>query len=199
MSPFLRICVSLVLAATLHGAPCSAESTRAGVRLVWEAKTGTETCLAREELERLAEIQLEREVFARGDVEVESVIRVRIERSPDASGFKAFVWAERTQPSVAAPPSAEVRELGVAGDCRLLDEQLVLVVALLVDTELGGADKAASVDVAEPAAPEPPAPPPPREEMQPLGPVSSAPNWETAQRRARWGFEADAAAAAGAG
>jgi hypothetical protein len=194
--PFLRICASLVLAIALHGTPCSAEPTRASVRLVWDANTGTEKCLTQDELERLVEVQLDREVFARGDVEVENLIRVRIEPSSETGGFKAVVSADRTEPNAAVPRSPEVRELFAAGDCRLLDEQLILVVALLVDTELGSAEKA---DPPEPVAPEPPEPPPSPEETQPLGPVSSAPNWETAQRTARWGFEADAAAAAGAG
>ena len=187
------------LAVAFHSTPSAAQPSAARARIVWDAGAGTGGCLSREELERLVEVQLEREVFAKGDAEAETVIRVRLERSTEASGFRALVWAEGAELTASATRPAEVRELSTAADCRSLDEQLVLVVALLADTEPGGTEKAAPVDVAEPSAPEPPEPPAPPTEVQPLGPVSSAPNWETAQRKARWSFEADAAAAAGAG
>jgi hypothetical protein len=47
--------------------------------------------------------------------------------------------------------------------------------------------------------PEPEPPPDKQDEIQPLGPVTTAPGWEAAQREARFRYEADLAAATGFG
>ncbi|HVR19125.1 MAG TPA: hypothetical protein VMS65_05505, partial [Polyangiaceae bacterium] len=98
-------------------------------------------------------------------------------------------------PGAGPMPPGVVRELSGAR-CRDLDEPLALVVALLADEE---GDSTPSAVVNEEALPEPEPEPTPKEDVQPLGPVTTAPRWEASQNEARWSYEGDLAFATGFG
>ncbi len=187
-----------VAAAFLWAARARAEEeVTAQVRLVWEAGTGTEGCVTQAELERLVEVELERAVFVPDEASATRVVRVRLERDAAKGGFRALVTSgsagESAQPSV---PGVE-RELE-ARECRDIDEPLALVVALLADADESSQEPAPETKD-EPLPPPEPEPPVGKDEIQPLGPVTTAPGWEAAQREARWGYEVDVAAALGIG
>jgi len=142
------------------------------------------------------EAQLGREVFARDGAPARTTVGVRIEHGPAGVGYRAVVAIQSNEPTPSAEPLESARELQSYTDCRALDEQLALVVALLVDDEL----KQPVAVEPPPPAPEPePEPPAPEEPVQSLEPVSSAPNWEATYGDAPWRFEGDASAATGVG
>jgi hypothetical protein len=188
--------LSAVLAASTVAVRARAEGEQESIRLLWEAGPGTETCLTPDELVKLVEVELERSVLVLGDGPAERAIRVRLERDAVNGGFRVFVTSEATNDAApAARPAPGVERELAARECRDIDEPLALVVALLAD-----ADAPPEPPVAKDEAP--PAPgkaPDPNDEIQPLGPVTTAPGWEAAQRDARWRYELDAAAAVGFG
>jgi hypothetical protein len=192
---FLSCAAAGSLAAVLSagGARAEGEATTT-VRLVWEAEAGTEGCLTRAELEKLVEVELERAVFVADEAPATRVIRVRLGRDAEKGGFRALVTSE--SPGGDAPrsePGVE-RELA-ARECRDIDEPLALVVALLAD-----ADESPPPETKQEALPPPePEPEVRQDEIQPLGPVTTAPGWEAAQRDARWSYELDIAGAVGVG
>lgn len=141
--------------------------------LLLDAGTLGERCISKPELEQAVQAQLGRVVFVEAGAASGLLVRVVLEESAPGH-FRARVTSEAVPPTGAS--AASTRELEASGDCRALDEQLALVVALLVDAE----------PVPPPAPPEPPAepePPPPPEPpaapIQDTGPVSSAPSWES--------------------
>lgn len=146
---------------------------RAHASLELDAGSLGERCASKSELEQAVQAQLGRVVFVESGTPPAVVVRVRLEeRAPGR--FHAAVASEVVPATAPAPSST--RELEAAGDCRALDEQLALVVALLVD-----ADPTRSLAAPEPApTPEsPPEPPPEPPPVQDTGPVSSAPSWES--------------------
>ena len=185
------------LATSLLAPPARGESTeQASIRLVWDAGPGTETCLTAGELAKLVEVELERGVFVTGDAPAERLIRVRLERDAVKGGFRAFVTSEESDANAPRTKPGVERELE-ARECRDIDEPLALVVALLADADAAPAEPA--VETKEEALPPPEPAPDPNDEIQPLGPVTTAPGWEAAQREARWRYELDAAGAVGFG
>jgi hypothetical protein len=164
-----------------------------------EAGDGTETCVTRAELERLVEVELERSVFVSDEATAARIIRVRLERDAAKGGFRALVTSENAGDEAleARPTPADPREVA-ARECRDIDEPLALVVALLADS---GDAQPESAQTQEEALPPPESEPltEGNDEIQPLGPVTTAPGWEAAQRDARWGYEAEVAAAIGVG
>jgi hypothetical protein len=185
------------LATSPFAARAQGESAeQASVRLAWEAGPGTETCLTEGELKKLVEVELERSVFVSGDVPAERVIRVRLERDVAKGGFRAFVTSEESDATAPRAKPGVERELE-ARDCRDIDEPLALVVALLADADAPPPEPVA--ETKEEALPPPEPSPDPNDEIQPLGPVTTAPGWEAAQRDARWRYELDAAGALGFG
>ena len=196
---FGSFCLFFAVFALAENARSADEAVSAAspVRLVWEAKPGTETCLSAAELERLVEVELEHSVFGANEVSATRIIRVRLERDAARGGFRALVASEPAEPNPGAPPAPPgvVRELsGVR--CRDLDEPLALVVALLADEE---GESTASAVVDEEALPDPEPVPTAKEDVQPLGPVTTAPRWEASQNDARWSYEGDLAFATGFG
>jgi hypothetical protein len=187
--------VATLLAMAFFAATASAQESAPRARLVWQPGPGTESCVSSQELQQLVEVQLGREVFARGETVATATLRVTLETAPKSKGFRALVRAER-EATTQGEPEPPARELVSESDCRALDEQLTLVVALLVDAEM-------SRPPPPPVDPEPPPPPPepepPPQEAQPLGPVSAAPGWDAAQKNAPWRFELDLAGAVGIG
>jgi hypothetical protein len=170
------------------------------VRLVWEAGSGTETCIGPSELERLVEVELERAAFVEDEAAAARVIRVRLERDAVKGGFRALVTSEVKDvnaPAGGSAPGVE-REL-MARECRDIDEPLALVVALLADADASSPESVAPAKDETLRAPEPEKTPGPEDEIQPLGPVTTAPGWERAQKNARWRYELDAAGAVGFG
>jgi hypothetical protein len=172
----------------------------AWVRLIWEAEAGTEACLTRAELERLVEVELERSVFVSDDAATARILRVRLERDTAKGGFRALVTRENAGNDVPVerPAPAAAREV-TARECRDIDEPLALVVALLADADETPPESALETKEEELPPPEPEPPPDKQDEIQPLGPVTTAPGWEAAQREARFRYEADLAAATGFG
>lgn len=144
-----------------------------------EAGPDTASCLSAAELVQAAEAQLGRPAFAAAGAHAETLLRVRLERTRD--GFRARVALENAEEPQIGAEALAARELETRDDCRALDEQLALVVALLADSS------------GEPTAPEavaaPPEPPPP--EPPEAGPVSTAPGWERA-RSGPWMLALDA-------
>jgi hypothetical protein len=139
--------------------------------LVFEAGDLADRCVSKAELEQAVQAQLGRVVFVEAEATPTVIVRVRLEESAPGR-FRAVI---ASGPASGAPDAAsDARELEASADCRALDEQLALVVALLVDAE----------PAPPPPAPEPPPPPPPPEPppppVQDTSPVSSAPNWESA-------------------
>jgi len=197
---FLSCAAAGCLAVSLCVAPARADGADpSGVRLVWEAGAGTETCLARAELERLVDVELERAVFVNDEGAAARVIRVRLERD-EKGDFRALVTRERASDDSAAPQAvpAAPREV-TARECREIDEPLALVVALLADADEAPPEPPVEKKDEPPPPPEPAPPPDKRDEIQPLGPVTTAPGWEAAQRDARFRYEADVAGATGLG
>lgn len=131
-----------------------------------------ERCVSKAELEQSVQAQLGRVVFVEAGTPAKLLVRVRLEeRAPGQ--FHASVASEPVPATPDAP--ASTRDLEATGDCRALDEQLALVVALLVD-----ADPVPPSPPPEPdPAPEPPPEPPPSPPVQDTSPVSSAPSWES--------------------
>jgi hypothetical protein len=142
----------------------------AHARLELEAAPG-ERCISASELEQAVQAQLGRVAFVASGAPATLLVRVRIDESAPGH-FRAAVWSEPVPPTVDAPTNQ--RELEATGDCRSLDEQLALVVALLVDSDPEPAPSPPQQEL-EPPPPEPPAPP-----IQDTSAVSSAPSWESA-------------------
>lgn len=128
-------------------------------------------CISAAEIEQSVQAELGRVVFAEPAGVATLEVRVRIVEDAPAR-FRAVITSGPADPQAATASNAAERELEATGDCRTLDEQLALVVALLVD-----ADPVAEVPEPLPAAPEPEPPSPP---VQDTSPVSSAPSWESA-------------------
>jgi hypothetical protein len=151
---------------------CAGAATEASphARLELEAASG-ERCISTPELEQAVQAQLGRVAFVESGAPAALLVRVRIDESAPGR-FRAAVWSETVPPAVDAPTNQ--RELEATGDCRALDEQLALVVALLVDSDPDPAPAPPEPEP-QPAPPEPPAPP-----IQDTSAVSSAPNWESA-------------------
>jgi len=180
-------------------APARAEGEApSGVRLAWEPGAGTETCLTQAELERLVDVELERAVFVKDEAAAARVIRVRLDRN-ERGEFRALVTSESAGGDGAAPrPPAAPREV-TARECREIDEPLALVVALLADADEAPPGPPVETKNEPPPPPKPEPPPEKPDEIQPLGPVTTAPAWEAAQRDARFRYEADVAGATGLG
>lgn len=150
------------------------------------AGPGTEGCIPKEELERDVNVQVGHVVFGEAPSRVQ--VRVGFERFEEPLRYRATIAVASDQ---TAPPGDQTpgRELEALGDCRLLDQELVLVVGLLADAE-------PPVPVeASPLTPVPPVrtPPAPADDDVAYGPVSTAPSWE-ARGQAPWEFGVDAAA-----
>ncbi len=98
------------------------------VELAWSQSPGGETCLDRDSLVAKVEETIGHLVFASGRPS-ETLIDGSIGRGPRGSGWLAVVEARR------AGATAFRRELALDGpDCHRLDEAIVLVVALMVDS-----------------------------------------------------------------
>lgn len=140
------------------------------VALVWHGGPGTESCAKAEELQRAAEVQLERQVFVAPGSPARLTLVVEVERREEPRGFHATV---RVEAEDGRDPGT--RELDVSGDdCRALDEPLALVVALMADTELSRPLEPAEP---EPEPPEPPEPRPPvvHDDERDLAPIETGP------------------------
>lgn len=158
------------------------------MRLVLEAGPDTASCLSAAELVQAAEAQLGRAAFAEAGAHAETLLRVRLERTRD--GFRARIALENAEEPQIGAEALAARELETRDECRALDEQLALVVALLADS--GSEPTKPEAGAAPP--PEPPPPEPPAE----TGPVSTAPGWERAHR-GPWTFALDAGVVAAFG
>jgi hypothetical protein len=173
--------LGLVLPTSGVRAQVQSDAPAPHARLVLDAGTLASRCISQAELEQSVQAQLGRVAFVEPASAASLEVRVRLVQS-EPGHFRASITsgapaAEAVSPPNAAlgsepAPSGAARELEATGDCRALDEQLALVVALLVD-----ADPATS-DTAEPKPiepePEPESPP-----VQDTSPVSSAPAWES--------------------
>ena len=154
-----------------------------------EAGPDADTCLSAAELVQAAEAQLGRPVFVGAGAPAEMTVRVRLERTAD--GFRATASLESAEDEPQPGASAvDARELETHEDCRSLDEQLVLVVALLADSGSDPSESQAEV-APEPLAVEPPTP-------ADTDPVSTAPSWEQA-RNGPWTYALDAGVVAAFG
>jgi hypothetical protein len=184
------------LVATLAATPVRAEVADARARILLDVAESTENCTSASELMAAVETELGREVFVRNDAPAKTTVGVRIQRGASGTGYRALVGVEPDEVETSAPAPASTRELVTDKDCRALDEQLALVVALLVDDELRRPVAPAPPSVSPDAEPDPP---PPKEPVQSFEPVSSAPNWESAYGDAPWRFDGDVSAATGFG
>jgi hypothetical protein len=98
------------------------------VELAWSRSPGAEGCIDRATLSKRVEQVVGRRVFSRGEG-ADATIRGRIAPVPGGRGWLAVVEA-RSEGATTLE-----RELALAAaDCRDLDEALVLVVALMVDS-----------------------------------------------------------------
>jgi hypothetical protein len=165
-------------------------------RLVLEL-SGVENCISQSELEQNVEVELGHEVFVRDETPPKTTVRVVIAPGAAPARYRATVGVAGEATDTIGESASSTRELTSDTDCRALDEQLTLVVALLIDDELKQPDREVAPE--PPIPPEPKAEPPPKDEIQPLEPVSAAPGWEAAQRDTPWRFEGDLSAATGFG
>lgn len=165
-------------------------------RLVLEL-SGVENCISQSELEQNVEAELGREVFVRDETPPKTAVRVVIAPGAPPARYRATVGVMGGATDTIGEPASSTRELTSDTDCRALDEQLTLVVALLIDDELRQPAREAAPE--PPLPPEPKPEPPPKDEIQPLDAVSAAPGWEAAQRDTPWRFEGDASGATGFG
>lgn len=156
-----------------------------------DAGPGTEGCIPKDELERDVNVQVGRIVFGEAPPRVQ--VRVGFERFEEPTRFRATIAAS-TDAATAPGDQTPGRELEALGDCRLLDQELVLVVGLLADAE---PPVAVEIQAPPPAPPARPPPRPPDDEVS-YGPVSTAPSWE-ARGDAPWELGVDAAAVGAVG
>jgi hypothetical protein len=132
--------------------------------LSWIRMAGAEECVPTQELARAVEGRLGRAVFvsaAQADVSVEGHVE------PVAGGFRAFLSVRDPRGTLLG-----TRDLSALGSCDALREQIVLVIALMIDP-----------DAARPAAPPVPAPVPastqPAPASLPISTPTSTPTPET--------------------
>ncbi len=137
----VRVAASLVCALGVATAAPAPHALR------WERATGAERCIDGETLRAAVERSLGH-ALARGTASVRT-IEGRVTR--DGDGFRATLVVRDE-----AGASLGERVLHEAGDCRALDEPLVLVISLIVDPDARVGDRV----VVEPVTP-PPAPPSP--------------------------------------
>lgn len=137
---------------------------------------GTETCLRGAAIERAVERRLRRRVFARNE---SPDLRIDVALAREADG----AWSARLVLRGRSGAELGARELDThAAHCSALDDALVLVVALLVDSPEARAEVNAPSEApaAPPSQPTPTAPvappaPPPRETRLELPPETYAP------------------------
>jgi len=159
-----RTAALLLAAALLALAPRAARADPAPrtSTLSWVRLPGAEGCIGSRALAVAVEHRLRREVFvppSRAAVAVEG----RVERTPD--GFRAVI----TVSDEAGVPlgSREIRSAGPR--CGAMDDDLVLVIAVMIDPE-------AALAPPRPAAPFPPWPPPrPAPPSPPAAPPAACP------------------------
>ena len=140
------------------------------VTLELSRREGTEACIRSAALERAVERRLRRLVFARND-SPDLRIDVALARDADGAWSAKLVLRSRTGAELGA------RELDThAAHCSALDDAVVLVVALLVDSPEARAQANAPPETPATAAthPEPP-PAPPHETRLELPPETYAP------------------------
>lgn len=136
--------------------------------LAWVRMPGAEACIDARTLAQAVERRLGRAAFVpptRGDV----VIEARIEHMQSPEAFRATVTLFD-----AANARLGVRELQTAGaECRAIDDELELVIALLIDPD---ATISPATPAPAPAPPLEPAPPAPhRDTLSPAPPAPAVP------------------------
>jgi hypothetical protein len=143
---FLRGC-ALALAASLAAlcpARAVAETAHRSSSLSWSRLPGAEGCIGSLELARAVENRMGRSLFA-SPARAELAVEGRAQRR--ANGYQATLSVARADGTLIG-----TRELAVDGpDCRLMDEGLIVMLALMIDP-----------DGREP----PPAEPPPRQRRE---------------------------------
>jgi hypothetical protein len=175
--PHLRLLAGALAASLLASpAPAGAAEPPRTSALGWVRLPGAETCADARELARAVERRLGRAVFA-SPAQADVLIEGRIEPAPPGPGFRAHLALADAR---GAPLGLRDLE-GAGADCRALDEQLALVVALLIDPEAALAPPRAPappvvVERVFVPAPAPAPAPPPREPWRAsvaLGPVAA--------------------------
>jgi hypothetical protein len=129
--------------------------------LSWVRLPGTDSCIAGRELGQRVERRLGRAVFtstSRADLAVEG----RVEHLPGRRGFRATIVATRHDGTTVG------EKVLSATDCSQLDDEVVLVMALMIDPDATGEEpphkdetpaSAPRIDIVEVQGPERPSPP----------------------------------------
>jgi hypothetical protein len=157
-----------------------AENPSARAALIWEGAPEAGQCMSARDLRDAVEARLERRVFgekARADL----VLRVRFSRAPAGTGWQAELRTE----SADGRSVWGSRSFSTAfSDCRALDDELVLVAALITDSELLRA---------EPLRRRAPEPKPAATAEEPdSAPIETAPHFAAWQRaHKRWHGDID--------
>jgi hypothetical protein len=119
------------------------------VSVSWDVPPGTAGCIAVDELERAVETQVGRSLFSRPPSDVSVVVKIE-QLKP--SRWRALVSIRNAQGRVWGN-----REItSDQGNCRKLDSPLVLVLALMADSELLEAPPSETKPAAKPGPPPPP-------------------------------------------
>ncbi|WP_437330831.1 hypothetical protein [Sorangium sp. So ce381] len=143
--------------------------------LAWVRMPGAEACIDARTLALAVERRLGRVAFVPptlGEVTIEG----RIERSQGAGGWRATIRVFDAGGTAIGSREIEADQV----DCRAIDDQLELVIALLVDPDASlvlpraAGSPAASAGGGAPGAAERPAPLPPAERPAPLPPTAKA-------------------------
>jgi hypothetical protein len=181
--PLLGLAVTLALAGAAREAGAATSPKTSA--LSWVRMPGAESCMSARELAQGVERRLGRSVFvsaALGDLSIEG----RIERAASPPGYQAHLTLTSSDGGTLG-----TRELrGDGDDCRALDEQLVLVVAVMIDPDAA---------LRPPPHDEPVAPPAPVPAPSPAPPVPAAREEKTPPPARPWQGGALAGASVGFG
>jgi hypothetical protein len=143
--------IGWALSVTGIAAPAGAAAPARSSSMCWVRLPGAEACIGARDLARGVETRLGRPVFVSA-ASAELSIEGRIERTADAPGYRAFL-------SIADEAGVVLGTREIAGeraDCRALDDQLALVIAVMIDP-----DAALRAPPHDPPAPRPAVEPPP--------------------------------------